>query len=436
MRAQIAYGRGRLTVALPAGARALRCRPVAPVADPAAAVLRALREPIGAPPLRQLAAGRRSACIVVSDVTRPVPCRTLLPPLLAELEGAVAQVELLVATGTHRASTPAEKREMFGADVVERYRIVDHDSRDPSAVVALDGRTSSGTRPRVSRRYVKADLKILTGLVEPHFMAGYSGGRKAVFPGLTDLRSVRQFHGPRFLEHPLASSGVLAGNPCHREAAEAARLAGADFIVNVALDLERRIVGVFAGELDGAFDAAVAKVDSFCRAEADAPADIVVTSGGGHPLDATFYQSVKGMVSALPVVREGGTILIASACSEGIGNPEYAELRVRYDGRHEQLVPDILRRDDVEQDQWEFEEQCKVLRRVGVGGLVVSTDGIPLDTLRRLSVTPAQVLCEAADPAARLQGALDSLLARQPGARVIAIPDGPYVLAGPRATRG
>jgi len=161
-----------------------------------------------------------------------------------------------------------------------------------------------------------------------------------------------------------------------------------------------------------------------------------VTSGGGYPLDKTFYQTVKGMVGALPVVREGGTILIASACSEGIGNPEYADLMLRYDGRHEQLVPDILARGDVEQDQWEFEEQCKVLRRVGVGGLVVSTDGIPLDTLRRLSVTPAQTLCDAADPQARIQGALDFLLAVRPGATVVAIPEGPYVLACLRGARG
>jgi len=436
MHAEIAYGHGRLTVALPDGARVLRCRAVEPVGDPGHAVAAALRRPIGTLPLRELVAGRRSACIVVSDITRPVPYRAILPPLLAELDGLVPDIAILVATGTHRASTPAEKLEMLGPDVVGRYPIVDHDSRDPQAVVELDGRTSSGTAPRVSRRYVEADLKILTGLVEPHFMAGYSGGRKALLPGLTDLRSVQRFHGPQFLEDPCAASGVLAGNPCHREATEVARLAGCDFILNVALDLERRIVGVFAGELEAAFAAAVEQVDAFCRVEAEEPADVVVTSGGGYPLDKTFYQTVKGMVGALPVVREGGTILIASACSEGIGNPEYADLMLRYDGRPEQLVPDILARDEVEQDQWEFEEQCKVLRRIGVGGLVVSTDGIPLDTLRRLSVTPARMLCDAADPQARLQGALDFLLAARPGATLVAIPEGPYVLACLRGARG
>lgn len=428
MIADIAYGRGRLRVELPAGARVLRTRPVEPAAEPTQAVAEALRKPTGTPPLRELAAGRRHACIVVSDITRPVPYRTLLPPLLAALDGAVEQVTILVATGTHRASTPEEKAEMFGPDVVARVPIADHDSRDPAAVVELAGRTSSGTRPRVNRVYAEADLKILTGLVEPHFMAGYSGGRKAVFPGLTDLRSVQRFHGPQFLESPRAASGVLRSNPCHREASEAAHLAGCDFILNVALDLERRIVGIFAGDLDAAFAEAVAKVDSFCRVDVDEPADIVLTSGGGYPLDKTFYQTVKGMVGALPAVREGGVVLIASACSEGIGNAEYAELMMRYEGRHEQFLADILARDEVEQDQWEFEEQCKVLARVGVEGLVVCAGGIPPEMLGRLSVTPATALSAAAESGQRLQEALDALLRQRPAASVIAIPEGPYVL--------
>ena len=429
MKAEIAYGRRHLGLELPAGSRVLRIGAVAPLAEPSAAVAEALRSPLGTPPLGQLAAGRRHACVVVSDITRPVPYRVILPPLLAELDGVAERVTLLVATGTHRASTQAEKLDMFGPEVVGRYPVVDHDSRDPSQLVALAGRTASGSQVRVNRLYVEADLKILTGLVEPHFMAGYSGGRKAVLPGLVDLRSVQRFHGPGLLEHPRAASGVLDGNPCHREATDAARLAGCDFVLNVALDLERRIVGVFAGGLDAAFAEAVAKADSFCRAEVGEPADVVVTSGGGHPLDKTFYQTVKGMVGALPVVKDGGVVLIASECSEGIGNPEYAELMFRYHGRHEAFLRDILARDEVEQDQWEFEEQCKVLARVGVDGLVVCTGGIPRDTLARLSVTPAAALCEAADPQRQFQGVLDALLTRRPGATVIAIPEGPYVLA-------
>jgi len=437
MRTAIAYGRGRLGLTLPPDACELAARPVAPLADPARAVAQALEHPIACPPLRNLAAGRRHACVAVSDITRPVPYRVLLPPLLAALDGVVDRITLLVATGTHRPSTRAEKLEMFGPDVVARYPIADHDSRDPSQLAALPRRTTSGTQAWLNRLYLEADLRILTGLVEPHFMAGYSGGRKALCPGLADLRTIQRFHGPTFLENPRAASGVLEGNPCHREATEIAHLAGVDFTLNVALDMatspgkgtQRRIVGVFAGGLDAAFDAAVAKADTYCRALAPAPADIVVTSGGGYPLDKTFYQTVKGMVAALPVVADGGAILIASECSEGIGNPEYAELMFRYHGRHDQFLRDIAARDEVLQDQWEFEEQCKVLRKVGVEGLVACCGGIDAATLARLSVTPAARLSDEPDPERQLQGALDALLRRRPGARVAAIPDGPYTLA-------
>ena len=433
MKTHIAYGRSGLELEVPHGSVVLTVAPVEPLAEPAAEITRALRAPIACPPLAAMARGRAHAVIVVSDITRPVPYRVLLPPLLGELEPHVERITLLVATGTHRASTDDEKLDMFGSDALSRCRVVDHDSEHPDNFVALDRVTSAGTRPRVNRLYAEADLKILTGLVEPHFMAGYSGGRKAICPGLLDLESIQRFHGPAFLEHPNATNGVLDGNPCHREASEVARIAGAHFTVNVALDLERRLVGVFAGEMDAAFDAAVAKVNSYCHTPIDAPADVVVASGGGYPLDKTFYQTVKGMVGALPAVRDGGTILIASACSEGIGHHEYAALMFAYAGRHEDFLRDIQARDEVQQDQWEFEEQCKVLAKTGVNGLVVCTDGIDAAALRRCSVTPAADLSRApaSDPQAQLQGALDSLLAQQPNARVAVIPEGPYVLVGP-----
>ncbi|NQT86289.1 nickel-dependent lactate racemase [bacterium] len=424
MKTHIPYGRGRLALTLPETAEVLRPAPAMPLPEPERAVTHALRRPIGCRPLHALAAGRRHACIVVSDVTRPVPYRALLPPLLAELEGRVPEITLLVATGTHRPTTRDEKIEMLGADVVARLPVLDHDSRDPAQLQALPGRTTSGAEVHVNRHYLAADLRILTGLVEPHFMAGYSGGRKAVFPGLTDLRAIQRFHGPGFLEHPRAASGILDGNPCHREADDAARLAGVDFILNVTIDPARRILDVFAGELNAAFRAAAEQAGAHSRAVATRPADIVVTSAGGYPLDATFYQTVKGMVGALPVVRTGGTILIASACSEGIGSSEYAELMFRYAGRHDDFLRDIQARDAVEQDQWEFEMQCKALAHVGAEGLILCTDGIPRDTVRRLSVTPAP---------GPLQDTLDALLTARPDARVAVIPEGPYTLATLRA---
>ena len=433
MQTRIAYGRGHLSIALPDGSVELTVAPVAPLPDPVAATARALAHPLGAPPLTQLATGRRHAAIVVSDITRPVPYRTLLPPLLDRLAPRVGRITLLVATGTHRPSTDAEKLEMFGPDALARvHAVVNHDSRDPSQLLTLARRTSIGTRIRVNRLYAEADLKILTGLVEPHFMAGYSGGRKAICPGLLDLATIQSFHGPAFLEHPRAAAGILDGNPCHREALDIARIVGAHFTLNVALDLRRNVVAVAAGHLDLAFDAIVQRVDAYCRAAVPEPADVVLTSAGGDPLDKTFYQTVKGMVAAVPAVRPGGRILIASECSEGIGNPEYADLMFRYSGRHDHFLADIRAADTVRQDQWEFEEQCKVLAHLGgPANLLVATDGIAADTLARLSVAPAAGVAtpSAPTPQAQLQCALDALLAASPSARVIAIPQGPYVLA-------
>jgi nickel-dependent lactate racemase len=432
MKTRIAYGRDALDIRVPETTVELTLRHVEPLRDVPAAVSGALRHPLDTLPLPQLAHGHEHAVIVASDITRPVPYRALLPPLLDGVEPHVQRVTVLVATGTHRPSTAAEKREMFGQDVLARCQVVDHDSRSPEQMATIERDVNAGRVIRVNRLYAEADLRILTGLVEPHFMAGYSGGRKAICPGLLDLESIQRFHGPAILEDPRATNGVLEGNPCHREAVEVAHLVGADFTVNVTLDRQRRVTGVFAGEMDAAFEAAVAKVDSYCRAEAGEPADIVVTSGGGYPLDKTFYQTVKGMVGALPAVGEGGTILIASACSEGIGNPEYAELMFRYAGRHEEFLHDILARPEVEQDQWEFEEQCKVLARVGVEGLVVCTGGLDARTLRACSVTPASDVTanSGASAADQLQGVLDALLRDRPEARVTVIPDGPYVIAG------
>src|SRR5438132_1498747 len=242
------YGREGLVVEVPEGNldSVLRLNPAPPVPDPGRAVQAALENPIGAPPLAELCRGRRSACVVISDITRPVPNAVLLPPLLACLEAAdIARerITILVATGTHRPNTPEELVGMVGPVVARDYRIVNHAARDPETHERI-GAGPNGTPFEVDRRFLEADLKITTALIEPHFMAGYSGGRKSVCPGICSLETVKTWHGPRFIGHPCAEAGVLAGNPLHEDAVRAARLAGTDFIVDVALDEERRIPGV------------------------------------------------------------------------------------------------------------------------------------------------------------------------------------------------
>lgn len=439
MKANLAYGRTKLTVQVPGNSLVLSPASIPPVHDAADAIRKALASPVQCPSLASLARKKSggNACLVVSDITRPVPYQVLLPPLLETLEQngiARKDILILIATGMHRASTKAERIEMFGPEVCQRYRIVDHDATDNSTLVVLPRRTSRGTCVSVDRAYLQADLKIATGLVEPHFMAGYSGGRKAICPGLVNLATVQKFHGPEFLENPCAATGVLEGNPCHQESTDVAHLAGVDFLLNVAMNLDRQIVGVFAGDLDAAFAEAVRCVDSFCRVNVEEEADIVVTSGGGYPLDKTLYQAVKGMVGALPVVREGGCILMAAECSEGIGSAEYRALMRQYSGCHKQFLSEIMASPTVKKDQWELEMQCKVLAKVGVQGLLLVTRGISPEELPWMSLTSGYELSNAEDPARMVEDALEMLLARASGSasespRVVVIPEGPYVLA-------
>ena len=268
----------------------------------------------------------------------------------------------------------------------------------------------------IDSRYVAADLKITTGLIEPHFMAGFSGGRKLICPGLAAWETIRVWHGPDFLEHPQARSGSLDGNPVHEENTAIARLAGCDFIVNAVIDSRRRVLRVVAGDMEAAFLDGVAFARGTVLATLARPADIVVATSAGYPLDATFYQSVKGMVAALPVVKPGGTIILAASLSEGIGSPEFQRLF----GENltlEAIMERILSKRCFMMDQWQVEELAKVRRQAKVRFV---SDGLAPDTLRRLFVEPAPSV-EAA--------VADALAEHGPEATIAVIPDGPYVLA-------
>ena len=296
-----------------------------PLADPEAEVARKLGSPTGAPALRDLARGRKTACILICDITRPVPNPVILRPTLKVLEEsgiARKDVLILVATGLHRPSTEAERIEMLGAEIAGEYRVEDHHG------TRLDEHTFLGTTDRgvpawIDSRYLEADLKITTGLIEPHLMAGYSGGRKLICPGIAALETVKVWHGPRFLEHPNADCGILDGNPVHEENTRIARLAGCDFIVNVTMDKDRKVTSVVAGDMEAAFLEGVAFVEKVVKAPVAEAVDVVVTSSAGYPLDTTFYQAVKGLTGCLPIVKQGGTIILAASLSEGMGSPEF-----------------------------------------------------------------------------------------------------------------
>ncbi len=419
MRVALAYARAELEVDLSDARRVdvLAKQLVAALADPLGALRAGLAAPLGAPPLRELARGRRDAVVVTSDHTRPVPNALLLPPLLDALRAGGLEPEavtLLVATGLHRQSTPRELGEMLGSELARTLRVVQHDARDAEAHVDL-GRTRGGVPIRIDRRYAESELKIATGLIEPHLMAGYSGGRKAVCPGLAAVETIRVLHGPALLEAEVGP-GIVAGNPLHEALLEIAERVGLDFLVNVALDGARRVAGVFCGDALRAHAEGMAFVAAESRVSLDAPADLVVTSAGGHPLDATFYQAIKGISTASGIVRPGGAILLCASLSEGIGSASFEKLlrESASAGAFEQRLGDER---FFAIDQWMVQHLCQAKRRAR---LLVYSDGLPPETLRELLVEPA------ASPEAGIAAALAGMGA---GARIAVLPQGPYVLA-------
>jgi nickel-dependent lactate racemase len=409
MRVRLEYGRTGLQVDLPDDrvVRELAYKDARPVSDPRAAIAAALAQPLGTPPLVELARGRKNACVVICDITRPVPNELILRPLLAALEAAgIARrdILILVATGLHRPNEGDELVEMVGREIAENYRIENHRGVEKIEHTYL-GDSPRGVPIWIDSRYVEADL-----------MAGYSGGRKLICPGLAALETVKVWHGPDFLEHPRADAGLLEGNPVHEENTWIAQRAGCDFIVNVAIDAERRLLNVVAGDMIEAFEEGVRFVRGVVKDTVDRPVDIVVTSCAGYPLDTTFYQSIKGLTGALPIVKAGGTIIMAASLSEGIGSPQFAQL-FRENDSLEGFVERILGKDYFVMDQWQLEELAKVRRKAKVK---IVSDGLPAETLNGLFVEAARSVEEALAA---------SLAEYGPAATVAVIPKGPYVLA-------
>jgi len=427
----LSYGRRGLTASLPdANVRhILRFQPMPAIDDAREATRLAVSDPIGCEPLRDIACGRGDACIVTSDITRPVPNEVILPVLLAELACAglpPERVTILIGTGSHRGNTPDELREMLGDETMESgARIVNHDAHDPEAQVAM-GETSRGTPAHVNRLYAEADLKLAVSLVEPHLIAGFSGGRKAICPGVCGMETLLSFHSPPLVNPDEACAGQIHGNPAHEESLAVTRLAGApELMVNVTLDEVRRVTGVFAGELEAAHLAAVAHSYKQGRSTIDEPVDIVLTSAAGHPLDLTFYQSVKGIAGPVGIVKPGGTIIIACECAEGIGDPPLVDALFETD-KLEDYVPRMTDAAYFHMDQWYA--QFTKIRRVA-GDVMVFTDGVPNQDLAKCFVTPIDSVEEGVAAAIAKHG---------PDASIAVLPEGPYVLsclAGDRIDR-
>ena len=380
----VEFGRNAIEVLVPPGCVELTMKDVPVLPDPQRAFEEAFSNPISSPPLEEIVRrkgkppGEMLAAIAVSDITRPVPYRGesgILRPLLRRLESSGIKkenIKIIVATGMHRASTQEEKVEMYGQEVVDQYTILDHDCENNDLLESI-GKTKRGTHVYVNRDFYFADLKIATGLVESHFFTGISGGRKSVCPGLVDVKTIQKFHGPHYLEDPRATNLVLEGNPCHEEALEVAQTVGVDFVINVNLDKDLRLIRVFTGDMVEANLKAFQMIKGYAQIPLHEEFDIVLTHSGYVGRD--HYQTAKAGVGALPAVKEGGVIIIAANNRDfinPIGSPEYRSLLhlLRLQGPDGYL--DLLKTSSWKftKDQWEPEVWGKVLKKVGEDGLI------------------------------------------------------------------
>ncbi|HNS51502.1 MAG TPA: nickel-dependent lactate racemase [Anaerolineae bacterium] len=419
MRIRLAYGKSGLWVDLPDGLRVQVIEPRATpgLSDEPAAIRAALRAPMGTPPLRSLAGPADSVAVVFSDLTRPMPNDRVLPVLLEELASAGVpddKVVLVNALGTHRAQTESELEGMLGRDVTGRYRVVQHDAGDDSCLVEVT-HNHTGRPVRINRAYLDASVRILTGFVEPHFFAGFSGGPKAVLPGIADQHSILENHGTEMIAHPNARWMVTDGNPIWEEMLGVALAARPTFLLNVSLNAQRKVTGVFAGDLVKAHRAAVGWVRAAATCLVDDPFDIVITSNSGYPLDLNLYQAVKGMSAAEQVVRQGGDIIVAAECWDGI--PSHGEYRrlLWQAASPRDLLDRVLPAAGACQDRWEAQIQAQVQGKAIVH---LYADGLTEDEVRSALLVPCR----------SIEATVASILAKKDGATAAVLPDGPQAV--------
>lgn len=416
-RIRLDYGKGTIEAEIPDGYQTavLNMKETRALDDPVPALKEKLRSPAGTRELAELCRKAKTACIVVSDKTRAAPNKILLPPILEILNAFSIKTKILVACGMHSPTVGKDLEDILGEEILRRYEVINHDARDKSGLVHL-GEGKSGVAVYVNRIYCESDLKMLTGFIEPHFMAGFSGGRKSVCPGIAGMETIKYAHSPEVLESPLAKAGVLTGNPCSEFAFETAAMAGCDFIVNVTLTAGKEISGIFCGDLKMAFLEGVKLCEERVSAYVEEPVEVVVTSNGGYPLDRDFYQTVKGIVGALDIIKEGGTIIIASECRDGVGSKEFKEQLFSMKDIDE-FMQMISREGYFCVDQWEVEELIKALRKCKIK---LFAEYLRDEEIKKCWCEPVRDLNTAI---------IDTIKSYGKEAKAAIIPGGPYVLA-------
>lgn len=414
MQAKLPYGQDYCVINVPESATILAPHSIPGLVNERAAVLDSLRHPIGCRALRDMIRPGQCVAIVTADITRPMPNDRILPWLLEEIHAAgvsASHVVIINGTGSHRANTPEELDRMYGRAITSRYRIVNHDAFDPQRLVNL-GLIKTGAEVWLNRDFVDADVKIVTGFIEPHFFAGFSGGPKGVFPALAGIQSIMHFHSAAMIGHPLATWGQIEGNPLQDEARAVWNLVRPDFLLNVTLNEARQITGVFSGRMEEAFSQGADFVRSSAMMAVDTLFDIVVTTNNGYPLDQNLYQAVKGMSAAREIVRPGGLIVQAAECREGL--PEHGHFKdiLRMRSTAQELLELIQSPGFHIYDQWEAQKLATILMHARVA-LISSMDDA---TVRGSLLEPASSVEDAVASARRDYG---------PDARIAILPQGP-----------
>jgi nickel-dependent lactate racemase len=423
MKVNLAFGQGWLPIEFPDGRTTVIEPSHTPgLPDEKSAVLHALEQPIGALPLLKLITPKTKICILFTDITRATPNDRIIPWLLAHLETVVPRdnITLLNQLGTHRPNTKAELEKMLTPAVVANYRVLNHEPENDDALQQV-GVMSDGTPALLNKHALAADLRIVTGFIEPHFFAGFSGGIKGIMPGVGGLRSVMSNHGFRNIGDPNATFGINDGNPLWEELRDIALKAGPSFVLNVTLNEERQITGVFAGDILKAHKVGTEFVRKSAMQAVEEPFDVVVTTNSGYPLDMNLYQGVKGMSAGARIIKPGGTLILAAECSEGIPANSPLDKLLRAVSSPEELLGLLAQPGFVRAEQWQAQIQAIIQRKARV--LVHSK--IPDDVIRSAHLQPCH------DIAAEVESCLRDL---PPSARVAVLPQGPLTI--PYLTNG
>jgi nickel-dependent lactate racemase len=375
------------------------------------AITNSLRIPIGCPSLGECIRKNDRVVVIVTDNTRACPDDRLLPPILAELEQKVPRdnITIIIALGLHPPLNREALIKKLGSDIVENYRVLNHDIDD---IIYL-GITSRGTPVEINRQVVEADFRISTGLIEPHFFAGFSGGRKSIAPGVFSVRSAHKNHGYKMLEHPLARAGILNGNPVHEDMVEQAKMAKLNFIVNILLNKRGEITHIAAGDFIKAHEKGCEIEKEIAGVKIDHKVDITITTNNGAPLDLDLYQTCKGIDTASQITRDGGIIIIASSCNAGVGPEEYLNLHKASHSAGEVLQK--IKNQKATGVQW----QNQILARIQLKNSIYLVSGLEDSIVRDMMMVPIPSIEEGLEQAFQVLGR---------DAEIAVIPEGPTVL--------